>query len=167
MNKRKMLATALAGVIALNTLGGCTSSKPKNSDEPSSEKILQTDNIEQDLPIEVTYKGSTDEVETINACVEKNEYNELKYYIPKELEGFVLIENKGYRIEETRVYTYPAVKTTYEDGTVVYSCPYGGRLVNRQAIIEYTRYLSKEEAIVYLTENGYMESKNATLSWSM
>jgi len=139
MNKKQFLATALAGLITLNTLGGCSNK------EVLSNSLDSNTNTEEVLDEERQYEKifyDDYRITITNGSVLENE-------IP---EGFILIGDKAYKVEKSIIdtHTYSAAKTINEDGTISYFAPFGGILKGNKVYIETSHYelvLSRDEAI--------------------
>lgn len=147
MTKKQILSTALAGIIAINTLAGCTSKTNASIGSNTSSSVSKT--VEED-----NYRIT---IITASIFVDKAT-GEKNYRVP---EGFVLSGTLGYRVEKlyNSGYTYSASIHTNEDGTIEYFAPIGGRLEGSIVIVdpEYT-LVTGDEAEEVLA--NYLEKNN-------
>lgn len=157
MNKSQIAKRAIAGLLAGVSIGlsaRAIANKTNNNCYEAPEK-----NISELLELPKGGKIEKEEykVYTINASIKLNENNEIiGYSVP---EGFVLVGNKGYRIEYIMCFSYPAAKSVLENGTIMYYLPQGGILLGARGYISKSSFLTLEETYEYLYQNGYIEAE--------
>lgn len=156
MNKKKILATTLAGVIALNTLAsGCAR---KNS--TSAESVTNSKSISYEELTEfklVTERYIVDKIPASANIRYHGEKEVIEYYLNESVKklGFVLIGDMGIKVEHVHVYTYKPLQTYNNDGTITYVAIYGGIIDKNIVYLTDSKILSKDEVIEYFKNHTY------------
>ena len=119
MSKKEIIATCLAGAIALGCVSGCSN---KNEVIPN-EEITTVEELSDGYFVEV-----------ISATVRENENGEKRYFAPNST--WQLIGDKCYRVVQE--YSYPATVIVNEDGTKSYCAPNGGNVSGSVAYVTRT-----------------------------
>lgn len=148
MTKKQFLSTALASLIAINTLVGCQYVSRNNKGENSNFAI-------EDVFDETINYG--DYQITIADALGYKQGNEVLVLYPA---GFTSMPNnpsKCFIVKKEVVTTYSAAKRVQEDGTVTYYAPFGGTLSGNKVVKSELVTLNSTEGLEVLNE--YLQSK--------
>ena len=101
-------------------------------------------------------------VTTVNACLDSETGS---YYLPDTpaFEGFILIGNLGYKVEEERLGYYAATKIVDEFGNVSYMATQGGKLTGTTVAYKVSNIYDSEATINALITLGYIDTAHLTL----
>ena len=150
MTKKQFLSTALASLMTLNVLGGCTSRT--NTDTSSVSGSSSSESIED------TREFHSYTITTIPASIAYYEDGNPIYAVP---EGFILMDNKGYKVEIIIPgITYKASEKITEDGIKMYYAPGGGLLSGDMVIVPSRRISIPEEEAKEII-NTYLENNKS------
>ena len=179
MTKKQFLSTALAGLITLNILGGCSNKVNSNIPSTSSSTEYQTTRdvngfnnnvvekligsfeekvIETYLDATITEEIDYEDYKILNIDLSEfyNEKGQLVIELPY---GYIEKDVCAYKVSKKVTYTqtYPATVTVLEDGTKMYYAQFGGILSGTNAILTATKYeaVPEEEATEVL--NKYLD----------
>ena len=78
-------------------------------------------------------------------------------------EGFILIDNLGYKVEEERLGYYAATKIVDEFGNVSYWAPQGGKLTGTTVAYKVSNVYNSEATISALINLGYINTAHLAL----
>lgn len=163
MKKKQILSTALATLLVTNILSGCANTKRQTSEPSMSNSIEEMEIIKDYISAlsteEVLTENSDYRISTIDISKFYKENDDTLYCLPA---GYIEFEGKYYKIERINTIQYlkPASIVKLDDGTQIYSCPPGYKLVGDMAVLVKIKYelVTDEEEVRIVIENYFSEN---------